>query len=220
MGGEASHRYEKDYSLRKWKEAMLTVSDRLHVIKSKLRILAQQDTRRQIFGAREHTYQLHPVITVAELSAFERQHAIVLPAGYRDFLLSVGNGGAGPYYGLFSLQQYKGGREAIKDDFLSLAFPLCEAWNAVEESVDKYVLDEYFSYFGNYWTQGAMVICHFGCGAYFLLVVSGPERGQIWFDDRASDCGLSPWGCDFLTWYESWLDGSLRCLQELVQSNH
>lgn len=90
------------------------------------------------------------------------------------------------------MQQYAGEREALKIDFLSLAFPLREAWSTDEESVNKHALDEYHSYFGNYWTQGAIVICHYGCGAYFLLIVSGPERGQIWFDDRASDYGLSP----------------------------
>ncbi len=55
-----------------------------------------------------------------------------------------------------------------------------------------------------------MRICHFGCGVYFLLVVSGPERGNIWIDDRASDYGITPWGGDFFTWYDTWLEDSLQ----------
>jgi hypothetical protein len=52
---------------------------------------------------------------------------------------------------------------------------------------------------------GSMALCHFGCGAVFRLVVTGPGRGQVWFDDRGSDGGISPAAADFRTWYLDWL---------------
>jgi ABC-type Na+ transport system ATPase subunit NatA len=36
------------------------------------------------------------------------------------------------------------------------------------------------------------VLPEFGRGAYFRLVVTGPARGQVWFDDLASDQGITP----------------------------
>ncbi|MEM7538524.1 MAG: hypothetical protein AAF639_40530, partial [Chloroflexota bacterium] len=72
-------------------------------------------------------------------------------------------------------------------------------------------------YFDPKWIDGALQICHYGCGHIFLLVVSGAEYGHIWFDNRVSDGGLNPdlsWGqqgrTQFLDWYELWLDKSIQ----------
>jgi len=41
--------------------------------------------------------------------------------------------------------------------------------------------------------QGSMRIVNLGCEEYSLLVVSGPERGNIWIDARASrQAGIYP----------------------------
>ena len=60
------------------------------------------------FGAEHHKYQWNPPASLKEIEAFERETGISLPDGYRNFLLQAGNGGAGPFYGLFSLEQVKG----------------------------------------------------------------------------------------------------------------
>ncbi|GHO89406.1 SMI1/KNR4 family protein [Dictyobacter formicarum] len=184
--------------------------DRLNLIKEKLKSLKRQDTQFQTFGASEHTYELHPPLTPDEVSAFEQQHAIILPEDYRNFLLSIGNGGAGPYYGLFPIHMYNWELENVQDNFLALPFPHQKAWQPDSDVIDTEAVDENHTYFGNYWIQGAMRICHFGCGVYLLLVVTGPERGNIWFDDRASDNGIYPAESNFLTWYETWLEDSLQ----------
>ncbi|HSQ57589.1 MAG TPA: SMI1/KNR4 family protein, partial [Gemmata sp.] len=54
----------------------------------------------RVFGSDHHRYQLGAVLSEAELRNFESAHQIKLPADYRRFLATVGNGGAGPYYGL------------------------------------------------------------------------------------------------------------------------
>jgi hypothetical protein len=57
------------------------------------------------FGAKSHQYQWNPPASVEEVEEFEQKIGVRLPEEYRDFLLLAGNGGAGPYYGLFSLQK-------------------------------------------------------------------------------------------------------------------
>ncbi|GCE31176.1 hypothetical protein KDA_66600 [Dictyobacter alpinus] len=155
----------------------------------------------------------NPPLTADEVSAFEQKHSIILPEDYRNFLRFIGNGGAGPYYGLLPLHMYNWELDTVQDHFLTLPFPHQAAWRPNSGTIDKEALDENHTYFGNYWVQGTMRICHFGCGVYILLVVSGPKRGTIWFDDRTSDYGIYPAECDFLTWYETWLDDSLQNLK-------
>lgn len=63
------------------------------------------DTEYQQFGSQNHHYEWAPVIPLSQVREFERRHCIQLPQGYVDFLTQVGNGGAGPDYGLYSLEQ-------------------------------------------------------------------------------------------------------------------
>src|SRR5215813_12558694 len=86
-----------------------------------------------IFGEEAHGYELYPPLLEEELSAFESEHGIRLPHDYRHFLTSVGNGGAGPYYGLFKLGEMDDGFDyGPWGNFvgrLSSPFPHIEAWN-------------------------------------------------------------------------------------------
>ena len=50
-----------------------------------------------VFGENGHDNELNPVLSEEELTQFEAVHGIRLPQDYRQFLLRVGNGGAGPY---------------------------------------------------------------------------------------------------------------------------
>ena len=55
------------------------------------------------FGADCHKYHLAPPASEETVAAFEARFGISVPEGYRNFLLWIGNGGAGPFYGLYSL---------------------------------------------------------------------------------------------------------------------
>lgn len=74
-------------------------------MKSKLAQLRQADPGCKLFGARTHRYQLNPVLTPTEAQAFEQTHQVALPADYVAFLTEVGDGGAGPYYGVRSVAE-------------------------------------------------------------------------------------------------------------------
>ena len=90
------------------------------------------DPEFRLFGAREHRHRLNPPLSTEEILAFEKRMGVELPAAYRTFLATVGNGGAGPHYGLFGLA------EALREDekwhegmpgFYATPFPHTTNWN-------------------------------------------------------------------------------------------
>ena len=62
--------------------------------------LDRRDPRREVFGSGSHDYKLNPPLPVSVIEAFEGRHGVSLPEDYRLFITEVGDGGAGPYYGL------------------------------------------------------------------------------------------------------------------------
>ena len=84
--------------------------------KALLRRMQVEDPGFRVFGTHQHHYLLGPTLTEAEIAAFEDKHEIRLPDDYRVFLAEAGNGGlgpdspmfmgasgAGPFYGLLTL---------------------------------------------------------------------------------------------------------------------
>jgi hypothetical protein len=198
----------------------------LERIKTKLAELKKADTKHEVFGSSRHRYKLNPAPTENELKGFESQYGIRLPEGYRNFLLYMGNGGAGPYYGLEELESglyddldHKNDKDLLNP---SEEFPHREAWSLdlPENDDDGAYREREEVYFEKRWMNGALRICNYGCGIYINLVVKGPEHGNIWIDDRCNDGGIYPdrypgnkEKVDFLQWYELWLDKSLDTIR-------
>jgi len=201
--------------------------------------LRERDPGFQLFGANEHRYALNAPLSEAQISRFERQHDVVLPADYRRFLKEFGNGGAGPFYGVFKLGEMDEGWEYRRwkegDDFigdLSAPFPHARRWNKrpkmrnVREDHPDFekALAEYER---KYWdpanVNGAIPICHLGCCIRHWLVITGKEAGHIWVDQRTDDAGLFPLAklpkrrFTFADWYSRWLSNSLREAARLKQ---
>ena len=84
-----------------------------------LRCLRSVDRDFRVFGSEKHKYRLGPVLSESTLSDFESNHSVRLPEDYRRFLATIGNGGAGPFFGLEPLGAF--GRD------LSKPFPLTQA---------------------------------------------------------------------------------------------
>ena len=152
-----------------------------------------------------------------------------LPADYREFLLDVGNGGAGPFYGVFRLGEWDGaGQGEPWGEFIgdpSKPFPHRTAWNeprnyasaprdVESDEYHRWMDTEDRRYFAPALTNASIPICTEGCALRFLLVVTGPEAGHVWRDLRADDRGLLPVGegeerLSFSDWYLAWLASSL-----------
>ncbi len=117
--------------LRRKNKTLSSPSDRIERLAAKIADLAAKDTGMKTFGAeRGHQYRMNDVLQIDALSNFEREYDVQLPKDYADFLTYIGNGGIGPYYGLYSLNQ------SVTDDpghkcraFLASPFPLVAFFN-------------------------------------------------------------------------------------------
>lgn len=187
-----------------------------------------------VFGAEAHGFALNAPLAMTEVSAFEKEHRIVLPDDYREFISRAGNGGAGPFYGVFPLGQMDdnfGLRTWHESDgfvgVLASPFLLETEWNDTSEMPedeltlrDEAEYDRRMEAFErSYWRSslmnGAIPICHEGCALRVWLVVTGERAGQVW-EDRRSECeGIKPLRtavggiATFGRWYDEWLE---QCL--------
>jgi inorganic pyrophosphatase len=202
----------------------------LDKIRNKLEQLRQLDPFFEIFGASKHQYKINPKVSAKKLKQFEADHQINLPAEYAAFITQIGDGGAGPFYGLEPLKNvlYYDLDAREKDNLLNPSKPFLhtEAWNMtfnptvdIEEDEQEYDKEyDNFSelYFNKEHLNGVIAICNYGCGVSINLVVNGQEYGNIWSDDRGSSGGIYPTTehgitdkITFLYWYELWLDQSI-----------
>lgn len=206
------------------------MSDKFDILIRDLECVRASGSSFGVFGEDGHNYGLNPTLSEDELTEFETDHGVRLPDDYRQFLLRVGNGGAGPYYGLFSLGEMDDGFDLGPwGDFvgrLSSPFPHSDTWNdligkpddsAVTDSDEYDGLIEAFEkrYFDTCQVNGAIPICHLGCALRQWLVITGPEAENVWCDDRADYKGLHPLKThgrertSFFDWYRDWLDDVL-----------
>ena len=177
-------------------------------------------------------FEWNPVIAEDRVEAFERCHSIRLPSEYRDFLTQIGNGGAGPYYGIFPLGTVDDNvtvREWNVNDNLvgdpAKPFRFDHAWNDTSNMPPDDLPDEeeYWRRMGDfertYWSSemmnGAIPICHQGCALRIWLVVTGPQSGELWDDRRSEYEGVRPLlladgsRATFGAWYDEWLEQRL-----------
>jgi SMI1 / KNR4 family (SUKH-1) len=145
-----------------------------------------------VFGADAHRYRLNPPVTIEQLRDFESLHSVTLPSDYRQFLLEAGNGGAGPYYGLLSLDA-----SPVYGD-LAKPFALTEAWSMADCKEPE---DEVPSAY----RDGCLAISEHGCGYWSFLVVTGVAAGTVWDDFTCGGTGIHPTGLPFAKWYLKWL---------------
>ena len=191
-------------------------------LRERLAALRRADRELTAFGAGSHGYLLGPSPTEADVAEFEERQGITLPPDYRTFLLEVGDGGAGPCYGVFRLDGTDAedfGAAERTAGFLATPFPHTEDWNPNSQYPSPTWMEDP-EYFDDRWITGSLALCHFGCGAVYRLVTAGPCRGQIWFDDRGSDGGVTHAAADFRTWYLDWLTGQEATREAAQKATH
>jgi len=186
----------------------------LERIEGKLRLARERGARP--FGVESHELRVSPPLSPDEIEAAEARLGVRFPEEYRGFIARIGDGGAGPAFGVFSLAAaLRQSRLDLDPTLLRTAFPhtarynpdkdpeVIAFWrsmdgeNATDAEIELYLVRE---------RRGALVLCDEGCGYLHFLVVTGPACGTMWIDARGSDGGFVPLGVTFLQWYERWLD--------------
>lgn len=155
------------------------------------------------FGSDSHKFRLNSTIDESTLQLFESEHGVILPADYRFFLRMAGNGGAGPYYGIYKLDKWNDFLDWVTDeppqDVLALPCPLHPMMS--RDADWKAQFDNCLSPY-----QGMITIGSQGCSYVMGLIVTGEFAGRVVYLDAD---GQSPYvvrETDFLAWYERWLD--------------
>ncbi|WP_346118405.1 SMI1/KNR4 family protein [Micromonospora coerulea] len=172
-------------------------------------------------------------LTERELAEAEQQLGVVMPDGYRQFLLYVDSGGTGPVT-MRRLSRGPGGWAWENDretELAALATPFPDqdsyedrweeheaaqpprsdetAWAAWNQRGDALHQAQ---------TAGAVYLSDDGCGFHTLLVCSGAERGNVWFDRRATSDDIVPLRnrddthASFTDFYLDWLDAAEQAL--------
>jgi hypothetical protein len=177
--------------------------DRAEVV-DRLDFLRRTDPGFARFGSAAHRYSLNQPLTESEVTAFESRHGVSLPEDYRGFLLEVGDGGAGPFNGIFRLDRSglsaRDGEDLLPG-FLAGTFPHAGPWNELGDGSPA----AEGAYCDPVQVRGSLNLCHQGCGYMVRLVLNGPQRGALWEDGRCSDMGITPFAPDFAAWYLRWL---------------
>lgn len=169
-----------------------TFIDEIYSLVCELRIL---DSGFRVFGSKPgnhwgHGYKFNNPLTLSDVLKFESKTGVNLPEDYRDFILNLGDGGVGPYYGIKKLA------DAAEYSDLSKSFPWVSKVNLSNDDYDDML-------------PGALVIAERGCAYTDILVVKGLSCGQIWSDFTAADEPILPSHDSFSDWYLDWLK---RCI--------
>lgn len=161
-------------------------------------LLEQFDTLRnldsgyRVFGSSKHRYQFNAPASPQRVREFEVQHSVSLPADYRQYLVEVSNGGAGPNYGLIDLER------AAVGHIPSRPFPIPEL-----ESGSDVALSECAE------IPGAVWLSDNGCATFDLMAVNGDLKGSVWTvleDENHFRCS------SFERWYAGWLQSAIRTI--------
>ncbi|WBB75998.1 SMI1/KNR4 family protein [Micromonospora sp. WMMD1128] len=186
------------------------LSARLDRVAEKLAVAARRPGKSVMFGASAHRFELGPPLPQTEVAAFEREHGVSLPEDYRAFITVIGHGGpgrwggAGPYYGLHSLQDWATSLWGMPDsNTLSKPFPAEPGRVYSDWPTDVAPGDDDEPY------TGTLALSDQGCGYLSILVVSGPARSRVTDNSDTSTGPTFTNDADFLGWYERWLDAVL-----------
>ncbi|MFD6659250.1 SMI1/KNR4 family protein [Streptomyces parvus] len=179
---------------------------------------AESAALREIFATRPEAV---PPVGSAAVRSFEAEHGIVLPEPYRTCVAEICDGlrAGPPYYGLLPLAQtppdWGAGRPRR---LLAEPFPLTDAWlwEAEEnESAPQDQEQELDERMASVFDHGSLLLGTDGCGMYWHLIVTGPQRGHVWLIDENGaipfgtrpGTSLMPGTPGFAGWVTQWAEG-------------
>ena len=185
------------------------------------------DPQFEINGVDSHQYRLNPPVDPAFVRAAEEEYHFRFPEDYVQFITEVGDGGAGPGYGLYPFGYYrtevKSAKEAkARETYLHglgrelQLLPIEPEW--VEDfciSKEEYKKNSEKYFRGNrgsfdwhngilYGPYGFFHLGTYGCGRDFGLITAGERYGQVFIYDTEGAFELA--ASSFQAFYQDWLD--------------
>lgn len=155
-----------------------------------------------------------PPLSEAEIRAAEAELGVTFPDQYRDHLLRHSAGGAVNRLRRSAAGWGWQGDSTTNYALLTSDFPHPDSYRAYEDELDEREpqaqdfadpdshqtawdqWDAEYEVFQELKTSGAVFIQENGCGFSTLLVVTGPHRGSLWFDGRATCDRILPMKLD------------------------
>ena len=182
------------------------------------------DSKYELFGASTHKYKLNPPIEASFVRIIEEKYGFTLPEDYFHFITEVGDGGAGPDYGIqpftnfltegtdtYSKQYWEEYRYSLAKPFAPrpMALEDIEEYAIVTEEAYEKNPDHYFiceedleTKFCD--TDGYLTLGTHGCQWDFGLIITGEKRGQVF--DYDNEGGFRFMAGGFTEFYQKWLD--------------
>lgn len=181
-------------------------------INNKLKKAMRKDKAFLVFGASSHKYRVYEKLTAKELADWQAKSQVTLPEPYTQFLTKVGNGGAGPYYGIYSIEKatfYTVG-DALAAKCVLHPGMTKEEWNHLTEPLinDEDISNPEYDDACNRVMGGMLCIGTQGCECDMYLVLEGKHKGKIVYtsDFYPDHPFFFVYEDNFLDWYERWLD--------------
>ena len=168
-------------------------------VADKLRQLQAIDRKFQAFGAEVHRYCLRPPLSSAATARVERQLGVALPEELRRFYTEIGDGGAGPCYGLKPAHE-------LGEHRPSLPYPGVEALRAMADQHGSPLNKDYFEA-PREALAGLLAVIEHGCGHQSCLITSGPRTGRV--VDVNWDGYVVETDQTLVDLYQKWLDDEI-----------
>ena len=198
------------------------------------RILEQarrMDPQLEMFGVADHQYRLGSPVDLAFVRTIEEAYHFRFPEDYVQFITEVGDGGAGPGYGLYPFGYYctevestkeakareiylRGlGRELkllpIESEWLE---DFCISKEEDEKNPEKYFQGGKGSFnWDNDTPYGFFHLGTYGCWRDFGLITAGERYGQVFIRDTEGAFELE--ARNFQEFYQDWLNSILDTKQ-------
>ncbi|MFJ1600587.1 SMI1/KNR4 family protein [Streptomyces sp. NPDC088261] len=149
--------------------------------------------------------------------SFEAEHGIVLPEPYRTFVAEICDGlrAGPPHYGLLPFAHTPPDWGSYRPErLLAEPFPLTAAWSW-EEDEETLSDEEFNARTAPVFDHGSLLLGTDGCGMYWHLIVTGPQRGHVWLIDEYGampfgtrpDTSVMPGTPGFAGWVTRWAEG-------------
>lgn len=166
------------------------------------------DSKYEMFGAKAHQYRLNPPVPEEFVRDVEEKCGFTLPADYRRFITQVGDGGAGPCYGVEPFRDFwkrgyfqenrlaewyrQGYRQGLARPFSVRPMEPEEverygfSREGYQEHPERYfVWAEQEDENNKRWsTEGFFLLGTEGCQWDFGLILNGKKRGWIFTTDN------------------------------------